>query len=244
MAARRIAAAFYLYACASVQRADAADVTMGNNYCDEDLPVYASDMYLDCGSEGDGCHLGSYAGVGATLTLSGLSNNGNVYVSVKVSKFDEITSVVSSSYSVSKEISTLQPVSVCNSVTSYGGGCPADGTYTFKASYLLPTLGDKDWFLTGQHFGAEVQVFSDEAGYNLVGDCHARLSTTVTASANSYGVEPPSAAKAAGITAIVFAVSALLICAGCAWMDKRDKELEGSDFEMLEDPRSGQNAVV
>lgn len=225
---------------------NAADVTMGDTWCDEGLPIYAQDMYLDCGNEGDGCHLGQSAGVYGTLTFSGVNSavsNNYIYVTVKMSKFEDITSYVTSS-SFSKEISTLQAANICEVASSNNGGCPADGTYTLKASYTLPTVGDKDWFLTGQHFGAEVKVYSDSDGSNLIGDCHARLTTSVTAGASKYA-DPPSAAKTAGITAIVFAVAALAICLGCQWMDRRDRELEGSDFEMLEDPRkSNQNAVV
>lgn len=247
MFGRRVAAgaALCLMAGSSVTT-DAADVAMGDSWCDEGLPIYAENMYLDCGNEGDGCHLGQSAGVYGTLNLNGVADaglsNNKVYYTVKVSKFEDVTSWVTSS-SISKQISSLEEANLCNVASSNNGGCPGNGAYNFKASYTLPSMGDKDWFLTGQHFGAEVKVYSDSDGSNLIGDCHARLTTTVTEGASKY-MDPPSAAKAAGITVIVFAVAIAAICMGCAWMDRRDKELEGSDFEMLEDPRSKQNAVV
>jgi len=245
MFVRRVAAGAALCLIVGSAETNAADVTMGDNWCDDGLPIYASDMVLDCGNEGDGCHLGQSAGVYASLTFNGVADavsNNLVYVTLKVSKFEDITSYVTSS-SISKDLMTLEEANICNSAASNNGGCPADGSYYFKASYTLPSAGDKDWFLTGQHFGAEVKVYSDSSGDNLIGDCHARMTTLVTAGASRF-MDPPSATKAAGITLIVLAVAVVGIVMGCRWMDRRDRELEGSDFEMLEDPRAKQNAVV
>uniref|UniRef100_A0A7S1ZD25 Uncharacterized protein n=1 Tax=Trieres chinensis TaxID=1514140 RepID=A0A7S1ZD25_TRICV len=224
---------------------NAADVTMGETMCDGTLPIYAKNLVLDCGNEGDGCTLGEYAGISATVKYNGVYNvvtNNKAYTTVSVSKYKSYTSYVTD-YSLSKTLYSLREISVCSSMHSENGGCPADGSYTYQGSELLPSLSDKDWFLTGQHFEVEIKIYSDEDGTNLIGDCSAQLTTKVTVGASKY-MDPPDAATTMEIVGLFALVAALGVCAGCWWMDQRDQELEANDFEMLEDPRAKQNAVV
>ena len=170
--------------------------------------------------------------------------NNSAYVTTSVSKFKSITSVVTD-YTLSKTLYSLQEINICSSVHSQDGGCPADEWYTLQAAQVLPSVGgDKDWFLTGQAFGIDVKIYSDSDGSTLIGHCTADVTTIVTESSAWMGMVPPSAAMSGLVMLGILAVASAGICVGCWWMDLKDKELEGHDFEMLEDPRQKQKAVV
>ena len=60
---RQISAFVALVLLFAVADVNGADVVMDDTWCDDSLPIYAKNMVLNCGNEGDGCTMGKSAGI-------------------------------------------------------------------------------------------------------------------------------------------------------------------------------------
>ena len=223
--------------------ARAADITITSLECDSSLPVSASSASLDCYPHDGYCMLGQDVSVKSTITLSGVSS-ATAYTMLRIgldtgySQIDD----VANQYALN-QYSEPQQVNLCTWTSGGYGYCPQDGTYTLRATHTLPTWGDKDWFLTGEKFMAELLVYSDADGTELIGDCKAHITTRVTnPTGQSEYYDVPSASRVAIIAGASVGVAALLICCGCWYMDHRKIELReedldnrGGSFEMIQD---------
>lgn len=177
----------------------------------------------------------TYSGVSSATTNSVAYTMLRIGIDTGVSEIDSRLSV--------QQYSEPNAVDLCAWASSGYGYCPADGSYTFKASHTLPTWGDKDWFLTGESFLAELLVYADESAATLIGDCKAHISTRVTnPTGQSELYDVPSAGRVSLIAGAVVAVAALVVCCGCWYMDHReiqlkdeDLEARGGSFEMIQD---------
>ena len=222
-----------------------ADITITDLQCDTSLPVAATSASLDCYPHDGYCALGQDVSVNAKVNLTGVSSK-TAYTMLKIgldmntgySQIDD----VANQYMLD-QYSEPQAVDLC--AWEYGGYgyCPSDGNYTLRATHTLPTWGDKDWFLTGERFLAELLVYSDASGTDLIGDCRARVTTRVTnaAAQNAY-FAVPEASSVALIAGAAVGVAALLVCCGCWYCDHRKIELReadldnrGGSFEILPD---------
>lgn len=226
--------------------AQAADITITSLECNTTLPVSASSASLDCYPHDGYCMLGQDVSVKSTVTLSGVYS-ATAYTMLKISLDIPTTGYsqiddVANQYALN-QYSEPQPINLCTWTSGGYGYCPQDGTYTLRATHTLPTWGDKDWFLTGEKFIAELLIYSDEDGTDLIGDCKAHITTRVTnpTGQNEY-YDVPSASRVAMIAGAVIGVAALLICCGCCYMDHRKIELKeadldhrGGSFEMIQD---------
>lgn len=175
----------------------------------------------------------------ALVTLAGLSNS-SVYSKLRIGPDYDVQQ-----YNTYQAISwennggVAQELDLCYNTNSNNGACPSDGDYSFKAVYTLPSLGNMDWFLTGQKFIAELSIYGDSSARNLVGDCLAHVSTTVTnptAQSNYYQI--PSAAVVGSIAAGVAALLLCAICIGCWYKDNTEvavKTRDAGDFRKMED---------
>ena len=223
--------------------ARAADITITSLECDSSLPVSASSASLDCYPHDGYCMLGQDVSVKSTITLSGVSS-ATAYTMLRIgldtgySQIDD----VANQYALN-QYSEPQQVNLCTWTSGGYGYCPQDGTYTLRATHTLPTWGDKDWFLTGEKFMAELLVYSDADGTELIGDCKAHITTRVTnPTGQSEYYDVPSASRVAIIAGASIGVAALLICCGCWYLDHRKIELReedldnrGGSFEMIQD---------
>mmetsp|Transcript_1577 Transcript_1577/g.3757 ORF Transcript_1577/g.3757 Transcript_1577/m.3757 type:complete len:256 (+) Transcript_1577:117-884(+) len=227
-----------------VSSALAADVTINSFECDDSLPLTAADASLDCYPHDGYCMLGQDVTVKAKMTFNGVSSvttNSVAYTMLKIG-IDTGVSQIDSGLSL-QQYSEPNPVNLCAWASSGYGYCPTDGTYTFKTTHTLPTWGDKDWFLTGEFFLAELLVYADEDATTLIADCKAHVSTRVTnPTTQSEYYDVPSAAMVGLIAGAVVAVAALCVCCGCWYMDHREIELKdedlearGGSFEMIQD---------
>jgi hypothetical protein len=217
----------------------AADVTITSFECDSGLNVTAYDFEMDCYPHDGYCMMGQDVTLSGNMTLAGLSNS-SVYSKLRIGPDYDVQQ-----YNTYQAISwennggVAQELDLCYNTNSNNGACPSDGDYSFKAVYTLPSLGNMDWFLTGQKFIAELSIYGDSSARNLVGDCLAHVSTTVTnptAQSNYYQI--PSAAVVGSIAAGVAALLLCAICIGCSYKDNTEvavKTRDAGDFRKMED---------
>jgi hypothetical protein len=228
----------------SAGAARAADITVTSLDCDTSLPITATSAALDCYPHDGYCMLGQDVSVKATMTLSGVSSS-TAYTMLRISPdLSAITSRSStaaqyasqiegltSQYATVSQYDTPQQINLCTWTSGGYGYCPSDGTYTLKATHTLPTWGDRDWFLTGEQFIAQLLLYSDADGTDLIGDCKAHLTTRVTNASKGAYLTVPSAGRVAIISAGVIALATLLVCCGCWMMDRRKIELREEDLD-------------
>uniref|UniRef100_A0A6U3NJ88 Uncharacterized protein n=2 Tax=Ditylum brightwellii TaxID=49249 RepID=A0A6U3NJ88_9STRA len=215
---------------------EGTDVTLNSWSCNHNLNIYATDFKINCasGSSG-GCTMGDGVSYEGKLVYSGVVSK-YAYLNLSIKKFGVGT----------KFYYKGEKVNLCSRVTSNDGGCYADGLYNFYSSTSLPSLGDKDWLLTGSNFNVQLDIYKDEDMSNLIGTCRANVDAEVTKGASKF-MNPPSATRTAAIFAGVIGAFALLTTCMCLWMDQQEKkqlqaaegQKEQHEFNMLDDPSIG-----
>mmetsp|Transcript_17258 Transcript_17258/g.23757 ORF Transcript_17258/g.23757 Transcript_17258/m.23757 type:complete len:235 (-) Transcript_17258:114-818(-) len=187
----------------------AADVTINSFACNHELNIYATEFEMTCG--GDGCTMGDMVNYQGKVMFSGVKSK-DAYLTLSLKK-----------YGLAKEFYYRgEKVNLCARVSSNNGGCYADGLYTFISSDTLPTLNDKDWFLTGSNFNAQLDIYSDSSLTNMIGTCRANIDAKVTTGAAKY-FNPPSATRTGLIFLGIIAGFSMITTCMCLWMDNQEK---------------------
>ncbi len=146
-------------------------------------------------------------------------------------------------------IISKREIDLCDGVfsgyNSYnGGGCPtSSGWYTMRKSILLPSLHDKDWFLSGYSYNGEIKIYDDVYGSNKLGRCTFKFDATNVY--NDAYIHPPSAKSFVTWFGITMAVAGSLTYAGWLWLNRDyDPTKSDSNFHLHSDDKKKELVTV
>ena len=138
-----------------------------------------------------------------------------------------------------------QQIDLCDGVySSYNsnnaGGCPtSSGWYTMKKGIILPSLHDKDWFLSGYSYNGEIKIYDDIYQSNKLGRCTFKFEATNVY--NDAYIHPPSAKSFMKWFGITVAVAGTLTYAGWLWLNREEAPLTpNSSFQLHTDDKKAE----
>lgn len=229
------AAALLLFLLLNTAPTVATDITVSNFWCDEKLPVYATDFKMQC-DEG-GCSLGSDAIFTAILEYSSVTSS-KALLTVDVSQLLLSTEMLKHTLFKEKSVDLCNDEEIAPYSNNANLDCPEDGTYVLYAKHTLPTSGNNDWFLSGWKINANTYLYNAYDSSILMGHCTVTVSSSVT-NTKATLIHPPSASASLGLALgfiMLFIVGGMMIY-GMHRRTATQKPEPETTYDKMDDPR-------